>query len=110
MMLKVIWSSFAERQLANIFNYYYENISEQVAKEMISKILTKTEKLSTYPFMGQLEMLLSERKKEYRYLVCSNYKIIYSLDEQNGYVKIVDVFDTRQNPIKLNTHHGYNFI
>lgn len=37
----------------------------------------------------------------YRYLVCDNYKISYSVDVELKLIKIADVFDTRQNPVKM---------
>lgn len=52
------------------------------------------------PFFGQEEELLSEREIQYRYLIFKNYKLMYSVDEQNGFIKIAGVFDTRQNPPK----------
>jgi len=51
--------------------------------------------------MGQTEFLLENRIIKYHYLVESNYKIIYSVDEENQLIKIADVFDTRQNPKKI---------
>ncbi|HTO34621.1 MAG TPA: hypothetical protein VLZ72_00165 [Flavobacterium sp.] len=54
------------------------------------------------PFIGQEEELLKKRKIKYHYLVYKNYKLIYSVDEQKGFIKIADVFDTRQNPAKMN--------
>ncbi|MDO7174099.1 hypothetical protein [Mariniflexile sp. AS56] len=53
------------------------------------------------PLIGQEEELLKHRETQYRYLVFRNYKLIYSVDNQNGFIKIADVFDTRQNPPKL---------
>ncbi|WP_288462381.1 hypothetical protein [uncultured Chryseobacterium sp.] len=51
--------------------------------------------------MGQTEFLLEDRIIPYHYIVESNYKIIYSVDEENQLIKIADVFDTRQNPKKI---------
>lgn len=51
--------------------------------------------------MFQIEDLLIDRKDGYRYIVCGNYKIIYSVDIELKLIKIADVFDTRQNPIKI---------
>ena len=51
--------------------------------------------------MGQIEILLKERKTTYRYLIFKNYKIIYSIDPKKRFIKIADVFDTRQNPSKI---------
>lgn len=51
--------------------------------------------------IGVVDELLKTRAEQYRYLVSANYKIIYSIDQENRLIKIADVFDTRQNPIKL---------
>tara|TARA_R110002020_G_scaffold47905_5_gene136870 strand:- start:7625 stop:7810 length:186 start_codon:yes stop_codon:yes gene_type:complete len=53
------------------------------------------------PQIGQEEELPIQREILYRYLVYKNYKLIYSVDTENGFIKIADVFDTRQNPPKL---------
>tara|TARA_B110000090_G_scaffold207823_1_gene260105 strand:+ start:842 stop:1027 length:186 start_codon:yes stop_codon:yes gene_type:complete len=53
------------------------------------------------PVIGKKEQLLENRKQNYRHLIITNYKIIYSVNEEIEAIKIVDVFDTRQNPIKL---------
>ncbi len=64
-------------------------------------IINEPKKLIKAPLIGQKEELLKQRETEYRYLVFKNYKLIYSVDNQNGFIKIADVFDTRQNPPKL---------
>lgn len=51
--------------------------------------------------MFQIEDLLIDREDDYRYIVCDNYKIIYSVDIELQLIKIADVFDTRQNPITI---------
>lgn len=35
MKLEIIWSKFAEKQLDGIFEYYFENASPKVAKELL---------------------------------------------------------------------------
>ena len=84
-----------------IFEYYAENIGKITAQKIIFNILLNTEKLEKNPFIGQVEDLLNNRKIKYRYLISTNYKIIYAIDEENGYVKIADIFDSRQNPSKI---------
>jgi hypothetical protein len=53
------------------------------------------------PEIGQVEELLKGRKTTYRYLTFKNYKLIYSIDKITGFIKIADVFDTRQNPTTM---------
>tara|TARA_R110002124_G_C8681428_1_gene492149 strand:+ start:324 stop:641 length:318 start_codon:yes stop_codon:yes gene_type:complete len=101
MTLKIIWSVFAETQLDEIYEYYEKNASPRVAKKLVKGIINEPKKLIKTPLIGQEEELLKHRETEYRYLVFKNYKLIYSVDIQNGFIKIADVFDTRQNPPKL---------
>ena len=101
MTLKIIWSEFAETQLEEIYEYYEKKASPRVAKKLVSGIINEPKKLIKSPLIGQEEELLKQRETEYRYLVFKNYKLIYSVDNQNGFIKIADVFDTRQNPPKL---------
>ncbi|MDB2384850.1 type II toxin-antitoxin system RelE/ParE family toxin [Polaribacter sp.] len=84
-----------------MYEYYEKKANMQVASKIITGIIEESEKLIKASFMGQQEELLKERKIQYRYLVFKNYKLIYSVDEKNGFIKIADVFDTRQNPPKL---------
>lgn len=101
MKFKVVWSDFAVGQLDAIYEYYKRNASENVALKIAQSIIISSEKLTSNPEIGQIEELLQNRKQEYRYLVTTNYKIIYSIDKVNHRIKIADVFDTRQNPIKI---------
>ena len=99
MELKVSWTETAIEQLENIFDYYKYNATLKVAQNIVNKIVDRSIQLETQPFCGQLEDLLKKRKKEYRYIVEDNYKIIYWIEDK--YVKIAAVFDTRQNPEKI---------
>ena len=101
MTFKIIWSQFAETQLDEIYEYYEKNASSRIAKKLMNGIINEPKKLINTPQIGQDEELLKQRKTEYRYLVFKNYKLIYSVDEENGFIKIADVFDTRQNPTKI---------
>ena len=101
MNFEIIWSAFAERQLDEIFEYYVENASLKVAKNLLQKLLAEPNRIMDNPEMLQIEELLIDRQDEYRYIVCKNYKIIYSIDYKSQLIKIADVFDTRQNPIKI---------
>lgn len=98
---EIIWSNHAENELDSIFSYYSEFASIRVAKKLIQDILEEPNKLLLSPEISQREELLLDRENEYRYLVCKNYKIIYSLDTNNKQIKIADVFDSRQNPFKI---------
>jgi plasmid stabilization system protein ParE len=102
MELEVYWTQFAEDKLTDIFEYYNFNAGVKVAQKLVNGIIDESLKLSKNPFIGQKEDLLIDRIQEYRYLVFKNYKIIYWIDEINKMILVSHVFDTRQNPIKIN--------
>jgi toxin ParE1/3/4 len=99
--LSIIWSDFAETQLDEIYDYYQQKAGSRVAAKLLKGIIEEPNKLIKTPFIGQEEELLMQRAIKYRYLVFNSYKLIYSVDQENGFIKIADVFDTRQNPPKM---------
>ena len=101
MKFVVIWSDFAESQLDQIFEYYVENASLKIAKNLLQILLAEPSRIMNNPEMLQIEELLIDRPNEYRYIVTKNYKIIYSIDYKLQLIKIADVLDTRQNPTKI---------
>jgi len=98
---EIIWSDQAEIELDKIFEYYNEFASLRVAQNLLKDIIKEPNKLLSNPEISQREDLLLDRENEYRYLVCGNYKLIYSIDKEAKLIKIADVFDTRQNPTKI---------
>ena len=101
MELKIVWTDTAKFQLEDIFNYHKDKTSLNSAKKIISKIISKSILLENNPNIGRKEPLLENRKFEYRFIIESNYKIIYWNEKK--YIKIATVFDCRQNPVKINT-------
>jgi len=97
----VVWSNFAEIELDSIFIYYAENVSINLAQKIVSEIINDTIKLGENPEIGQVEPKVSNPNRVFRYIVYKNYKIIYLVDIEFKQVRIFDVFDARQNPIKL---------
>lgn len=97
----IIWSQFAEEQLDTIYNYYHENAGIAVSQKLLVEIIAAPEFLKSNPQAGQIELNLQHLEKEYRFIVHKNYKILYSTDFENQTIQIADVFDSRQNPTKL---------
>lgn len=95
----VIWTIPAKQDLRDIYEYV-ARVSETIAHRLVLKIIDKAALLDTgFDEIGPAEPLLRQTRKNYRYLVSGNYKIIYRVDEDAIY--IMTVFDTRQNPRKL---------
>jgi toxin ParE1/3/4 len=101
MALKIYWTVFSKSELQKIFDYYKGKAGIRISRRLIDEIIAETYRLSEQPLIGQQEELLSDRKEGFRYLVYRNYKIIYWINVEMKRIEIVDVFDTRQNPLKI---------
>ncbi len=99
MEISIEWSHQSIRQIRSIYNYYSQKASPEIAKRITKRITKKVDILFKNPTVGQKEVLLAHLSYDYRYLVESNYKIIY-WQEKNTII-IASVFDCRQNPRKI---------
>ncbi|WP_395050910.1 type II toxin-antitoxin system RelE/ParE family toxin [Flavobacterium sp.] len=101
MELKLNWTEYSKNELRKIFLYYKSKSNLKIAKNKVEEISKQVLILEKYPFLGQKEELLSGRKQEFRYFLHSNHKIIYYVDLEINLVEIVDIFDCRQEPLKI---------
>jgi plasmid stabilization system protein ParE len=101
MDLVIFWTDFAKKELRKIFDYHKEEASLTIARKIVKGIYESTQQLKSQPEIGQKEELLINRPQGFRYLVYTNYKIIYWINTENQRLEITDVFDARQNPIKI---------
>jgi plasmid stabilization system protein ParE len=102
MALTAYWTQFAEDKLEDVFTYYSKKASEKVALRLVDGIIAKSLELEKNPLIGQKELLLADRPQEFRYLVFKNYKIIYFVNLEKLRIEVVNLFDCRQNPEKVN--------
>jgi len=98
--MKIIWSDFASETLKDIFQYHKKVAGKNTAQKLKDKIFHSTIQLIKYPNSGQNEESLVELNEGHRYLVSVNYKIVYKKVKEG--ILITDIFDTRQDPIKIN--------
>ena len=101
--VKVFWTKFAFNSLKEIHKYYKENVSKTIADNIRDNILTSTSQLELLPKSGTIEELLGELKEDFRFIIRGNYKVVYKIKDKK--IFITDVFDTRQNPMKLKTRN-----
>lgn len=99
--MKVIWSKFAAEELKEIFDYYKDTAGISIAQRLRDRIFISTKQIKNQPNFGQIEPTLSWINQEHRYLVRGNYKVIYKKVKEG--ILITDIFDTRQDPKKINT-------
>ena len=97
--MTVSWTEPAEVRLKEIFDYHLEVANRRTARKITNEITERTRILAQNPQAGPVEELLKERRKEHRYLIEGNYKIIYRIDPE--VIWVVAVFDCRQNPEKI---------
>ena len=101
MEIEIFWTDFAKNQLKKIFDYYKGRAGLRIAKQISKEIIKKADSLSDFPKIGVVEEFLKERPQKFRYVISTNYKIIYWINNEEKRIEISDVFDTRQNPEKL---------
>jgi len=98
MGLEIYWLQLAEDKLDSIYSYFKIKAGKQIALKLINGIVDTTIDLEKQPKIGQIELSLSNRKQEFRYLVFKNYKIVYWINSDFNRIEIANVFDCRQNP------------
>ena len=67
MELKIYWTDFSKKQLKNIFDYYKEKASINVAKNLVIGITKEATKLQKQSTIGQEEELLENDSRDFRY-------------------------------------------
>ena len=97
--MNIIWTDFAIENLKDIFDYYSNKANKKIAHKIRKQILDSTKQLINNPESGQIELNLEKLNQKHRYIVCGSYKLIYKIE--NKEIIINDVFDGRQNPMKM---------
>lgn len=101
-MGKVVWDPQALEQVHEIYDYYYEHMSPQVAYDLLMDIMSAPDVLENFPKTGTLEPVFDGIETEFRYLVVrKHWKLIYFEMEEACHVAVV--WDTRNNPDVLIT-------
>lgn len=98
--MQILWSRFAKECLKEISQYYKDVAGISISQKIRNQIFCATHHLGRHPELGQEEPLLQGQKQVFRYIVTGRFKIIYTI--VNDKILITDVFDTRQNPVKMN--------
>ena len=97
--MKVVWSAWALRQVDEIHVWYSTEATPAVADRIVEDILAVAVLLEQFPFGGQMEPWLEHKGLGHRRVVVGNFKVVYRVHQDE--VRIVDVFDARQDPGKM---------
>lgn len=92
--MEVKISDEAKLAIKDIFNYL-SKISKDYANRMINEIYNKIYDLQNMPYIGRYVPELMD--KNYRELICENYRIIYFVSEKNNTIYIRYIFCAKQN-------------
>jgi addiction module RelE/StbE family toxin len=93
--IKILWDNEAKSDLKLIFEFIkLQSLSG--AKKVVSEIVKQSKSIH---FMEQYQSddFLGE---PFRRMFVGNYKIVYKIHSETE-IRILQIFDTRQNPIKL---------
>lgn len=101
MGLKIYWTDLAKVEVKSIYIFLKREANLEVAKKITDGITQEAKALVNLPYLGQIEQQLIDRTREFRYLIYSNYKIIYWINLDKNQIEIWDVFDCRQEPLKI---------
>lgn len=93
MAYKLFWLRRASNELDDIYQFYSELASVQVAKRRIGKIIEVVNHLQAMPYLGRKDEEF-EHIRAYRYLIVLTYKVYYFIEENT--VFIASIWDCRQ--------------
>ncbi|SMO79937.1 type II toxin-antitoxin system RelE/ParE family toxin [Solitalea koreensis] len=93
---KVVISKLAENKLENLFNYLIENWSLKAKRDFVKKIDQFIDVIKEHPESfpeSQIERGL------HKCVITKQTTLYYRFDSKQ--IKVVTIFDTRQNPQKI---------
>lgn len=93
MAYKLFWLRRASNELDEIYQFYGELASVQVAKRRVGKIIEAVNHLQTMPYLGRKDEEF-EHIRAYRYLIVLTYKVYYFIEGDT--VFIASIWDCRQ--------------
>ena len=97
----IIWGDFAKIEVKTIYSFLKKEATKEVAKKVIDCITQEVKILANQPFLGPIEKELTNRERAFRCLIYRKYKIIYWINPDQNQIEIWDVFDSRQEPLKI---------
>ncbi len=95
MVRQIIWSRRAQEDRKSIFSYWNKRNKSKVYSKKLNRLFIKAaELLAIHPNIGRVS-----NKENIRIKVVKDYLLIYEFTTKE--LRILSVFDTRQNPNKL---------
>ena len=96
--MKVFLSELAESKLLILSNFLLENWNLKVRNDFIEKLTSKVDQISEQPESCPQS---TEFKGLYKCVVTKQTTLYYRINSDKKEIEIITIFDTRQNPDKL---------
>ncbi|AMC10226.1 plasmid stabilization protein [Lutibacter profundi] len=96
--MKVFLSELAETKLLKLSNFLLENWNLKVRNDFIKKLTSKIDQISEQPESCPQS---SEFNGLFKCVVTKQTTFYYRINPDRNEIEIITVFDTRQNPNKL---------
>ena len=94
-------TDLAKMEVKSIYVFLKRSAKIAAAKKITQEITDEVKQLINQPYLGQIEQQLIGSSREFRSIIYSNYKIIYWINLDKNQIKIWDVFDGRQELLKI---------
>ena len=90
----------ATSDLRTLKIYLADYFSQQVAKDIILKIIRQLRQLRYFPKLGTSAVTIDQQLNDYRYLRDKRNTIFYRIDQKKMMIIIERIFDNRENIIR----------
>lgn len=99
---EIRWDNKALEQTRTAILYCQQMYGQRVALKFRKLIIENSNLLINNPFIGKVEEVLSNSNKIYRSMLVGHlYKLIYTVNEEQGFVYIQLFWNCYQDPVKL---------
>lgn len=97
-MMKLRINPIVAEDLKNIREYITED-NEKLAVKTIQEIYARIENIQNFPYMGADLAKKVSFRKDYKYVICGNYVVLYKIGKE--YVEIYRVVNRYQDITKI---------
>ena len=100
--VSIIWRTVARDKINQSLQWCLNQFGEKIAGKFYQRLKKESNYLSSAPYIGHVELLLSGKSRSYRSLsIKPHFKLIYYINEEKAELHIVDFWDTRRSPEHL---------
>ena len=103
---KVVVTPRAQTSIRRIVDRLRVTVSGQTASHVLNSINDTIKKLVTLPQSHEVEHLVSDETIEYRRILKWDYRIVYTIDEDEIIVSVVDVVSSQQSEESIKKKFG----